>query len=378
MLSFRTPLFGSLLLFAASFSHAQINMGMVGDSLTDDYLGGSASINNNLASYSWGQILGDTRGDDFSFGGYKSVDDGTWDSVRYSGYEYNWATSGGAARDSATVNFNGTLLPATISGTSVLSTQTAGLSTAIANNEVETAFVGIGSNDFFYHTSIILDADGNSEFNPAAIIDQAFIDDMASSILSGVDQLIAAGDASTNGNVDILLALIPGGTAGGSTPEILAGIEAVNDLLLAGANDRGIATVDLFGWTDDPGRVNPDDSVNIGDLIIELESEATMTDLGIDGSGPCNTEDLCALESHAMNYISEDGLHPNTTIQGLIANEILAALNESYGYEVALLTDEEILTVAGVSAVPIPTAAWLFGSALLGLAGIKRKSRGRS
>lgn len=365
----KTVLLAISLAGISTLAHAQVNMGMVGDSLTDDYLGGNAAINNNLAAYSWGQILAETRGDDINFGGYRDTSN-PWDtSVRYSGYEYNWATSGGFARDNATIQYGGLAfrLPADISGASALSTQTAGLAQNIANGDVGTAYVGIGSNDFFYQSTIITGTDGSAIPNPDIVIDQTFIDEMASSILAGVDTLLNAGE------VDLLLGLLPPGTAGGATPDVLAGIEAVNALLVQGAADRGVAVVDIFGWNEDPGRVNPDGSVNIGNLTVDMSAAASAADLSADGTGPCNDLGMCATESHALYGSAEDGLHPNTLIQGLIANQIIAALNDNYGYGIAELSDQEILSVAGVSAVPVPAAAWLFASGLVGLAGIKRR-----
>ncbi|MCX2980868.1 VPLPA-CTERM sorting domain-containing protein [Halieaceae bacterium IMCC14734] len=59
----------------------------------------------------------------------------------------------------------------------------------------------------------------------------------------------------------------------------------------------------------------------------------------------------------------------------------LALLGDGLGWETQLLIDvdawgTDVLRVS-VSQVPIPAAAWLFGSALIGLVGIKRKRRGR-
>ncbi|MES2546481.1 MAG: VPLPA-CTERM sorting domain-containing protein, partial [Pseudomonadota bacterium] len=36
--------------------------------------------------------------------------------------------------------------------------------------------------------------------------------------------------------------------------------------------------------------------------------------------------------------------------------------------------EDAIISARNVSAVPVPAAAWLFGSAMLGLAGLRRKS----
>lgn len=375
MRSFITPLLASLLLFATSSSHAQINMGMAGDSLTDDYLGGSAQINNNLAAGSWGQILKATRGSDFNFGGYQSVNDGTWDTIRYSGDEYNWATSGGVASENTMSNITGLgPIPVTTFGASYLNSQVAGLAGHISSGDVSTAYVGIGSNDFFYHTNVF-DFQGNISPNPDAIIDQTFIDDIAGSILAGVDTLLAAG------SVELLVGLLPAGTAGGSNPEILAGIDAVNQLLVTGIDARAadgasIATVDLWSWTTDGNRVDADGNVTIGSLIVEFGTVATTDE--IDGSGDgvfCNTDNECPFDSHASKYSAEDGIHPNTAIQALLANEMIDALNTNFDHDINLISDGEILQLVGVSEVPVPAAIWLFGSALISLAGLKRGSR---
>ena len=89
--SCRMTSLGLLLVFGNMFSpvvNAQVGMGLAGDSIIDDYLGPSAIGNTNLAAGSFGQILGELRADQIDFGDYMSVEDGTWDSIRYSGYEY--------------------------------------------------------------------------------------------------------------------------------------------------------------------------------------------------------------------------------------------------------------------------------------------------
>lgn len=345
---------------------AALTLGMAGDSLTDDYLGGPAVINNDLAALSWGQVLLEARPADFDFGDYRPVGN-PWDtSVRYSGSEYNWATSGGAARDATVVDVIGFgQLPVTVTGTSVLSTQTAGLAQHIAAGDVGTAFVGIGSNDFFYRANQF-DTLGNVIPNPNAVIDAAFISEVANAILAGVDTLLAAGP------VDLLLGFVPAGTAGGSTPEILAGIDGVNQLLAQGAATRGIATVDLFAWADDPGRVDGNGTVHVGGLAIDPGSVAGPGDLSPGAAGPCNSAGQCATPSHAESFAAEDGIHPNTVIQALIANEIIEALNASYGHSIQTLSDAEILALA---AVPEPGSGALLALGLAGLA-LRRVAQG--
>lgn len=338
------------LLFSVN-SYAQITMGMVGDSLTDDYLGGPKPVNNDLAAYSWGQILAVTRASDLDFGPYKPVGDNWDENIRYAGYRNNWATSGGVASNNTRMSIIGVgNMPVTISGTSYLSAQTAGLAQSIAAGEISTVYVGIGSNDFFYRTTNF-DTSGNFHPNLNAVIDQAFINDIASSILASVDTLRNAG-VSSGHPVDLVLGLLPPGTAGGSSPSVLAGINSVNQLLMQGAAARGIPTVDTFGWNTDTTRVDSNGTVSIGHLQITQGSKATEADIGPDGTGPCDTSG-CALPSHANHFSADDGLHPNTIIQALIANQIIATLNSAYDRNIAPIRDAEILALVGV---PLPVA----------------------
>ncbi|HUH36606.1 MAG TPA: SGNH/GDSL hydrolase family protein [Spongiibacteraceae bacterium] len=376
---FSASLVGLLFALSAAATQAQINFGAVGDSLTDEYLPAPNQFSTDLAAYSWLEIIARLRSGDFNFGEYREAPN-YWGDRRDAGYEFNWAKVGAVASDNTAlkVNFGGSILPLRLDnpllGGSYISTQTAGLAAQIANDQVQVAFVGGGSNDFFYRTTLF-DPSQNRYPDPAAA-PAGDVVDIASAILANLDTLIAAGASSSRGSVDLVLGLLPAGTASDEPPsqELLDAIAAVNDLLVAGASQRGVATVDMWSWTLDDGRLNPDGSVNIGDLIVEPDSVASAADLSLTGSGACNASGLCATSTHATKLLAEDGTHPNTAIQGLMANQILAALNASYGYNVALLSDAEIVSLTGYTAVPVPAALWLFGSALLALAGIRRKA----
>lgn len=69
-----------------------------------------------------------------------------------------------------------------------------------------------------------------------------------------------------------------------------------------------------------------------------------------------------------------DGIHSNTIIQGLIANEIIDALNSNYGHQIAPLSDAELLELAGV---PEPHISLLLGLGVLAVCKSARHS-GRS
>lgn len=364
----------AVLLASSGLTQAQINFGALGDSLTDEYLQVPNQASTDLAANSWFEMLADLRGSDFNFGQFNPAPN-YWPDRRDSGYEFNWAKAGGAASYNTVLNIDfgvaaGQPLGAIVStislddplfdGGSYVGDQAIGLAGQIANDEVQVAFVGGGSNDFFYRTTLF-DVNQVRYEDPSAD-PAAEVADIASSILAHVDTLLAAGAASTSGDVELLVALLPPGTAaeGAESQEIIDAINAVNDILIAGAAERGVATVDLFGFTLDTNRTNPDGSVNIGDLTISPDSVATAHDLSADGTGLCNSFAECALPSHATKYIAEDGIHPNTAIEGLIANQVIDALNIGYGYNVALLTDAEILSLTGVSEVPVPPAMAFF------------------
>jgi len=89
-----------------------------------------------------------------------------------------------------------------------------------------------------------------------------------------------------------------------------------------------------------------------------------------------------------------DGTHPDTLVQGIIANAFLAAANLAYGTNLTPLTNTEILANAGLTPdgswdgvnydaspfafapVPEPTTAVLLGLGLgLGLAGMAMRGR---
>ena len=95
-------------------------------------------------------------------------------------------------------------------------------------------------------------------------------------------------------------------------------------------------------------RGNADLSVNVAGRVRAVDSAATEDDLvaqGTAGTGPCNSAGQCAAPSHADHYRAEDGLHPNTLVQGLIANQVIEALNDRYDTGIELLTDDEILAL---------------------------------
>ena len=99
-----------------------------------------------------------------------------------------------------------------------------------------------------------------------------------------------------------------------------------------------------------------------------------MTSVYISGFG----QDLSAFDvgnfglQYALIVWSGQGLLENDSLQGQLPAEI-GRLVLGYGDGVSNVVLASQLQLVEVSQVPVPAAAWLFGSALLGMAGIKRK-----
>lgn len=355
----------SLGLFLTSNVALAITIGALGDSITDEYLGTGATLANGMtdfAALNWVQILAQTRSSYIDFGAL-ITDPSVYGEPRNEGYEYNWARAAATALTPGIIDtFAG------ITGTDVTS-QAAGLATSIASGEVEMAYVGIGSNDYFVRDGFGgLFPGGAKPFSGDDY--DAWEADLVGTILGSVDTLLGANPDSPP---DIVLGLIPSGTAGANdSQELLDAIDHANSLLIAGAEDRGIAIVDLFAWTDDSNRYDVDGNLLIGDLVIDPLSNVTGDDLvpeGTEGAGPCDSLGNCAGPTHAEKFGADGYGHPNTAPSGLIANEFLKVINEYYGTDIPLLTDNEIVSLTGYQAaeVPLPSA---FGFLIMGLTGL--------
>lgn len=371
------PLLGLLLMLTASTGLAQIKFGAIGDSLTDEYLEADSGnqFHTDIAADNWLEILASKRAADFDLGTYNAppvlwdtsvnVNGLMYDDPRDYGHEHNWAKVGAAASRTSTmkVEFGENILNIGLQAglfgirSSYGDTMAAGIATQIIAGDVDTVYVGLGSNDFFYQTRQF-DAAQNDYPRPEVdtndpVWQDSIAADVSGAILQAIDTILSAG------SVNIIVGELPLGTASGlgsgDDPGTLAAIAKTNVLLRAGVLSRGIpadAIVDLFAYRNDPQRVNANDEVLIEGWVIPQNSVAQTSDLLATGAGPCNSAGLCARPSHGQKFIAEDGRHPNTIIQGLMANEIIAGLNSAYGAGIAPLTDVEILDAAGMAPFP--------------------------
>jgi hypothetical protein len=385
-------------------ANAAIDFGMAGDSLTDEYLAGATGDRAalNLAAKSWVEILAQTRSTDFNFGAYKSDPKNTWGGSRDTGYEYNYAKSGAVASDATRLQI-GTNINAPIkvsiaaSGSSYLSTEIngdadgIGLAGQVGAGKVGTAFIGIGANDFLFRTNLFNSSGASTPIPLANLNLPLAIAQISESILGSVDTLLNAAPAGTQ--LNLLVGMVRAQDAAGTDARALAiadAVDQINAILVSGVASRkasgySIGTVDLWGWArdpNDPHHYNADGSVRIGDLTIMPGAVSTnpldgdLVPAGTPGASTtlCNAQGMCASKQNATRLTTEPQPHPNTLIQALLANQIIDALNVNFGAGVQRLTDAEILAIPQYAPeVPVPAAAWLFGSGLLGLAGFSRR-----
>jgi hypothetical protein len=313
----------ALILISCSTAPAAVldRIGVMGDSLSSEYVGGLNTQdffgNSYLPYMSWIEQLVDDRA--LNFGPY-----GNWGGNVREGYFYNQA--------------------------SVFSVDTARLlstnqHTNLALQNPTLAVLGVGGNDFLFHARDhnlppFLFGGSYDGQSPSVIVAGAL-----SRITTAVDTI--AGPPGSPTGVAMVLCTVPDltitpvaqqaqsfffpGTFAQYRPAILSLNNGIRQL----ATQRGLALADLQLELDAllaPGGVP----------VSHLTIEGMQFPLG--PSDPQTNADLFLV----------DGFHPSTILHGRMANLIAGAINTTYGTNIPLLSDVEILTNAGI--VPEPQA----------------------
>jgi len=290
-------------------------MAVLGDSFYDEYRandnrgGVYAATTFNLV-----EILQMRRG--FNFGPW-----GVWGEPRRTGYEFNWARSGAT------------------SWTMIQQNQHTKAAQQIAAGRVCFVYIGIGANDFSpkagpYYVDIY-----NGTMSDAAL--SAKIAKAISDVTLAVDTVKAAGAQGiivthfVQWGLDPLLASTYPNAAGRARVE--NAIASVNAGISAMAASRsGVVVFDqnAFGNT----------------FLSQLDAQGNITVGGEKISFVRNGD-----EPH--NARLADGQHIGTVVGGISANAyFIQVLNSYFGQNIPLLTDQEILNVAGITPAGVPTA----------------------
>jgi lysophospholipase L1-like esterase len=278
---------------------AAIHLGIIGDSLTDEYRaddnrGGSYSA----STFNWVELL--QR--------YKGVDPGTWGtyaSPRRTGYAYNWALSGATSTDA-------------------VSSQIPGLAQQVRNGQVDTVIIMIGINDF----SAIGDQIYDGSLSGSAL--QQRSNAIVSNIMSCVDTIRSAGNAKIIvSNIPEYLTYVYRDkyTDPVKRQRIPDAYSAANSAIASAVAARlGVVLFDnyaaLTAWL---ASRDSNGDMHVGN---ELITWATNGD-----------------EAHHAFLVDQ---HPGTVNQGLYANAFINVMNSVFGINLVPFSDQELLANAGI------------------------------
>ncbi|HVU86435.1 MAG TPA: SGNH/GDSL hydrolase family protein [Pirellulales bacterium] len=298
----------------ATADASQLTIGALGDSLTDEY-----AYNGRGYAQNWVEQLVNYAG--VNFGPL-----GSYAAPRNQGYAYNWARSGAT------------------SSSMISGGQVSGLAAQIPSAGIQYVTIDIGTNDF---------SPGGTAFNNiyngtwSSTQITNYIDQVATNISTAISAEQNAGAkvvVATVGNYG----LVPGVAAvfpdSAGLQRLTNAISQVNAGIMSTAQTDHIAVVnyDLLAQVLFASGIASNGSVLIGNVPIFLNQNTSTN------------------PSQAA-FVS-DGIHPNTAIQGLVANLFMQALNTGYNAGAPLFTEAQLLAHQGLAYGGSDTLAAQIGS----------------
>lgn len=287
-------------------------LGAIGDSLTDEY------DDQDFGAYArnWLELLVEQRGVEVGpTAAQAGQPGGTWNEPRRTGYQDNWA------RSSADTD------------TAITQGQHTGLAGGVVRG-VTHAVVFIGNNDFRpgLDNSYPYNAIYNGSWTPQQI--EAHLDDSIADLgtlitpLENSSYRIAVANAIDFGSTPLVEALFPNAAFRDRVTAVLAEFSSrVRQL----AEDRNLTFVDLFSFGKAAFGTNtaPRANLLVGNVAINLNGIAD--------------------QSGTTAAFVEDGIHPHTVAQGIIANIWLAALDQHLGACVPPFSEAQLLAHNGLA-----------------------------
>ncbi len=277
-------------------------LGAMGDSLTDEYWDSGVST---FAS-NWVSQLALNRGLDF---GPTAAEAGvgSWGEPRRLGYKFNWARSGAT---SATLLSEG---------------QATGCAGQVLSDGVSNAVLAIGVNDF--NPSVIPGGAYyiiyNNSWSASQI--QTYVNQSVSNIETALVTVKNAGMSVALANLvdpGATPAVVAYYTSATGRDRVTAAIQTVNQGLKNLAQKYQVPLMDWFGLVSTVlgPNTNLNATLKVGNVAMNLRGSDT-------GTTPTDA------------FVS-DGFHPNTVLQGLLANVVLQAFDSDYGADVTLFSVE--------------------------------------
>lgn len=280
-----------------------VRLGIMGDSLSDEYAEESYDYAEN-----WVEQL-------VIYGGIDVGAVGAWGGPRRTRYEYNWARAGATT------------------GSLLSDGQHTGLAGQVAPEGITYAVMAIGANDFAPFGAAY---DGiYYETWPSSQID-TYVNQRVANLNAALDTVLPTG-------VELALVNVPDY---GVTPtvqlfysdpakrqlvaDVIAQLNAAIDTM---AQTRQLPVVDLFGaaLTIFGPHGGSNSTLTLGSVDIDLLQFDTAS-----GGNP------------TAGFVN-DGIHPNTTLQGILANTFVEALNAGYAANLPLFSEQQILAHRGLA-----------------------------
>jgi GDSL-like Lipase/Acylhydrolase family len=302
---------GSTLALTSIAAAQPMVLGVIGDSLSDEYFEETYSYAKN-----WSVQLVQSRGVNMGQTAQAAGRPGnSWGEPRRTGYEYVWARYGA---DSAS---------------SISDGQHTGLAAQVSPTGVTHAVVAIGANDFSPTTSVYF----NIYFGLWSSTQTTnYSNTKVSEIRTITTTLRGAGANVVLANV-VDFGLAPAarsvyGTAS-RRQRVADAVAQVNRGLATVARHQRVMLVDLSGlaYTILGQHSSPRQFLNIAGQSIQLLNRDT------------------AAHANPLAGFVDDGAHPHTAVQGVFANVLMTALNQGWNLGLAPFSETEILTTAGLS-----------------------------
>jgi len=289
-----------------------VKLAVMGDSLSDEYEEDSYG----LYAENWVEQLEIYVGVDLGPTATEAGEPGgAWGEPRRTLFQYNWARNG--------ANSN-TLLSAG---------QHTGVSSVAASDGVEYGVLFIGANDFF-PSSAAYQGIYNGTWTQLQI--DSHVAGVLTNINTVLDEMQSAGlpmvilNVPDYGIAPAVAALLPNAAGRQLVTDVIDGLNASID---AEAQARGMVVVDIgaglvsiFGT-----HASPITSLLVGNVAIDLTASDTAG-----GANP------------TAGFV-HDGVHPNTVLQGIVANTVMEALNIGFGVGLTLFSEAEILDHRGIA-----------------------------
>ena len=291
---------------------AAFKLTVLGDSLSDEY----AEASYGTYAENWVEQLAVHAGVDFGpTAAEAGVAGGSWDATRRTGYQCNWANSGA---NSTTMLSGG---------------QHTGAAQCVTAEGATHAVLFIGANDFFPSSAAYLGIYFGT-WTEAEIIVYKY--QVASNISNALTTLTATG-------VPVLVATVPDYGLAPTTQQFLVSAaarqnvaEVLDELNLvihniAQAHEVGVIDINAAALAIFGAHGSPNATLDVGNVSIPLAQKDTT------GGG------------NPLAAFVDDGIHPSTVLQGLVANLVMTGLNEVYGTGLPLFTEAEILAHRGIA-----------------------------